>query len=233
VADLSLLEGRIVRSKAHLWMLTVVVALAATIISTPGQLSAKPHKSTPPQARAVHPDIAAAKTMGTKSAPIQLEIFSDFQCPVCRQFYFGVTKQLIDEYVSSGKVFLVHHDFPLPIHAHSTDAAKWANAAAAIGKFQEVEDALYTKQDSWAASGRVDETVAAALSPADMKRVRALVESSEVGAAIQHDEDLGKERNVGGTPSIFVTHKGQMVPLPAQGTTYTLLKQYLDFLLRQ
>lgn len=221
------------RSKAHLWNLAVIVGLAATIISSPALLSAKPRKSAPPQARVVHPDIAAAKTMGTKSAPIELEIFSDFQCPVCRQFYFGVTKQLIDEYVSSGKVFLVHHDFPLPMHAHSVDAAKWANAAAAIGKFQEVEDILYSKQDSWGASGKVDETVAAALSPADMKRVRALVESSEVGAAIQHDEDLGKERNVGGTPSIFVTHKGQMVPLPAQGTTYTLLKQYLDFLLRQ
>ncbi|HLW99982.1 MAG TPA: thioredoxin domain-containing protein [Candidatus Acidoferrales bacterium] len=220
------------RSKAQLWTLAMIFGLAASIISSPAQISAKPPKSTPPQARSAHTDIATAKTMGMKSAPIEVEIFSDFQCPVCRQFYFGVTKQLIDEYVTSGKVYLVHHDFPLPIHAHSQEAAKWADAAAAIGRFQEVEDALYSKQDSWAASGRVDEAVAAALSATEMKRVRALVDSSEVGAAIQHDEELGKERNVNGTPSIFVTHKGQMMPLPAQGTTYTLLKQYLDYLLR-
>lgn len=212
----------------------IILGLAVGIlISSPTWLSAKPAERIPPQNRAVHADIAAAKTMGTKSAPIELEIFSDFQCPVCRQFYFSVTKQVIDEYVSSGKVYLVHRDFPLPMHEHSRDAAKWANAAAAIGKFQEVEDALYTKQDSWGATGKVEEVVASVLSPAELKRARALVESPEVLAAIQHDEDLGKDRNIGGTPSIFVTHKGQMVPLPAQGTTYTLLKQYLDFLLRQ
>lgn len=170
--------------------------------------------------------------MGVKSAPIEVEIFSDFQCPVCRQFYYSVTKQLIDEYVTSGKVYLVHHDFPLPIHAHSQEAAKWADAAAAIGRFQEVEDALYSKQDSWAASGRVDEAVGAVLSATELKRVRALLDSSEVGSAIQHDEELGRERNVNGTPSIFVTHKGQMTSLPAQGVTYNLVKQYLDFLLR-
>ncbi len=222
------------RSKAHISTAVMILGLAVgCVISSPTWLSAQPAKRMPPQNRAVHADIAAAKTMGTKSAPIEIEIFSDFQCPVCRQFYFSVTKQVIDEYVSSGKVYLVHRDFPLPMHEHSRDAAKWANAAAAIGKFQEVEDALYTKQDSWGATGKVEEVVASVLSPAELKRARALVESPEVGAAIQHDENLGKDRNIGGTPSIFVTHKGQMVPLPAQGTTYTLLKQYLDFLLKQ
>lgn len=220
------------RSKARLWTLGIIFGLAAFIISPISQVSARPPKSTQSQAKSAHTDIATAKTMGMKSAPIEVEIFSDFQCPVCRQFYFSVTKQLIDEYVTSGKVYLVHHDFPLPMHAHSQEAAKWADAAAAIGRFQEVEDALYSKQDSWAASGKVDETVAAVLSPTEMKRVRALVDSSEVGAAIQHDEELGREHNVNGTPSIFVTHQGKTAPLPAQGVTYNLMKQYLDFLLR-
>ena len=62
-------------------------------------------------------------------------------------FFLTATTPLMNDYVASGKVYLVHHDFPLPMHAHSLDAAKWANAAAEIGKFREVETALYTKQD--------------------------------------------------------------------------------------
>lgn len=171
--------------------------------------------------------------MGSKSAPILFEDFSDFQCPVCKQFFFGTVQPMIDEYVSSGKVYLVHHDFPLPMHAHSTEAAKWANAAAAIGRFQEVEVALYTKQESWAASGKVEEVIASVLTPEEMKRVRALYGSPEVESALKHDLDLGNDRRVNGTPAIFVTHKGVMAPVPALGASFPLMKTYLDYLLKQ
>lgn len=218
------------RSKARVWTTTLAFGLAALVVISPALLSATPQAT---QARGTHADLSAAKSLGSKTAPIELEIFSDFQCPVCRQFYFSTTKQVIDEYVSTGKVYLVHRDFPLPMHAHSSEAAKWADAAAAIGKFQEVEDALYSKQDAWGATGKIDESLSSVLGPTDMKRVHALLDSPEVTASIQHDEDLGKERNITGTPSIFLTHKGQTVSLPALGTSYNLLKQYMDYLLRQ
>jgi protein-disulfide isomerase len=66
-----------------------------------------------------------------------------------------------------------------------------------------------------------------------MKRVRTLVDSPEVASAIQHDEDMAKAKGLTGTPSIFITHKGQTAQLPPAGATYTLLKQYLDYLLTQ
>ncbi len=227
------------RKYTKLWtMVTLTLAglMGISSLSLPARPGAR--QSKPPQTRPVQPkpslaEITAGKSLGTKTAPILIEDFADFQCPMCRSFFLGITRQVIDEYVSTGKVYLVHHDFPLPMHAHSREAAKWANAAAVIGKFQEVETALYTKQESWGATGKVEEVVAGVLTPAEMKRVRALYASPEIETAIQHDMDLGRSKSVNETPSIFVTHKGQTVPINAVGASFPFMKQYIEYLLKQ
>ena len=111
-------------SKFALVSLVVLVA-ASAFLAAPNQAKPSPARNKPAQI-----DFAEIKTTGVKSAPIKIEIFSDFQCPLCRKIYLTVTKPMIEEYVSKGKVYLIHHDFPLTIHAHSRDAAKWANAQA-------------------------------------------------------------------------------------------------------
>jgi len=196
-------------------------------------------KSTPkagalPQTKVTAAQIATAKTLGNKNAPIQFEVFSDFQCPMCRSFFLSASHKMLEDYCSAGKVYLIHHDFPLPIpaHVHSEEAARWADAAAAIGKFHEVESALYSNQDSWGATGKIEEVVANVLSPADLKRVRALVENPEVRAAIQRDKDLGDSRGFNGTPTLLVTHNGHSDQLNPVGLTPNLLKPYLDYLLQ-
>lgn len=193
----------------------------------------KPTVAPPPGARITAADISKAKSVGSKNAPITVEIFSDYQCPMCKNFFLGASQRLLEDYASAGKVYFVHHDFPLaiPEHKHSEEAARWANAAAAIGKFHDVESALYTNQDSWGATGRIEETLAGVLGPANLKRVKALLESSEVKSAIQSDKSLGDSRNVNSTPSIFVSHGGHMELLPVSGISYNLLKPYLDYLL--
>lgn len=212
------------------WIAVITLALTGLIGISSASLKARTAAS---QTKTSLADITAGKSLGTKGAPILMEDFADFQCPMCRSVFLGITRQLIDEYVTTGKVYLVHHDFPLSIHSHSREAAKWANAAAAIGKFQDVETALYTKQDSWAASGNLEEVVAGVLTPAELKRAKLLYASPEIEAAIQHDLDLGHSRSVNETPTIFVTHKGQTVPVAAAGMSLPLMKQYIEYLLKQ
>jgi protein-disulfide isomerase len=180
-------------------------------------------------------DLTALKSSGSRQAPITIEVFSDYQCPQCKQFYLTTTQQLMDNYVATGKVFLVHRDFPLPMHSYSHEAARWANAAAEAGQFEMAQRALYNKQDDWGSTGKIEATLAAALSPADMKKVRTIesAEAPQIDAAIGRDIALGNSRQVTGTPSIFVTHAGQTTALPAGGVNYALLKQYLDYLLQQ
>ena len=56
---------------------------------------------------------------------------------------------------------------------------------------------------------------------------------SEINAAIDRDHAMGVQRNVNQTPTIFVTAHGKTEGLPGGGVDYKLLKQYLDYLLRQ
>ena len=187
------------------------------------------------QAKLTPDELTLKKSMGSPTAPIKLEIFSDYQCPACRELYLTTTRQLIDNYVSSGKVYLVHRDFPLTMHTYSRVAAHWLNAAAAAGDFQAAENALYSKQDQWGTTGNVEQTLASALSAADMAKVRAVeaAQKAQLDAAVQNDLNMGNSRNVSGTPSIFVVHHGQTIPLPSGPVPYPLLKQYLDSLLAQ
>ena len=87
------------------------------------------------------------KAIGSPSAPITMEVFGDFECPACRAFYEVTVKQVIDDYVVPGKVYLVHRDFPLEMHPYARQAARLANAAAQFGQFEAMERALYDKQD--------------------------------------------------------------------------------------
>ena len=205
------------------------------VASKPKTSSQAPAKAFPPTSVKVSiADIEKAKSLGPKSAPILVEIFSDFQCPQCKNFFLGASRRLLEDYAAAGKVYFVHHDFPLPIpaHVHSQEAARWANAAAAIGKFHEVERALYTNQDSWGATGKIDELVSEVLGPANFKRVKPLVDSTEIKAAVKKDMDLGDSRNVSLTPTIYVTHGGHTELLPPSGASYNLFKPYLDYLLQ-
>jgi protein-disulfide isomerase len=202
-------------------LLAFAVALVATALAAQTQTRVSPAELT------------AAKSIGSRQAPITLEIFSDYQCPDCRRLHVTTTRQVIDAYVSTGKVYLVHRDFPLGMHTHARTAARWINAAAAAGVFQAAENALYARQDEWAATGNVEQALASALPAADMRRVRAIESSqrAQLDAVVQADVNLANSRNVSGTPSIFVIHRGQMTPLPPGSVSYSLLKQYLDYLL--
>lgn len=180
-------------------------------------------------------ELTARKSLGSRQAPITIEVFSDYQCPQCRLFYENTTRRVIENYVTTGKVYLIHRDFPLAMHPYARQAARWLNAAAAAGHFETVSRALYAKQDEWAATGQIEPVIAAALPPAEMNRVRQIhsTQATALDSAVQSDVSLGTSRRVTGTPTIFVTHRGRTEQLPVGGVTYTLLKQYLDYLLQR
>ena len=172
-------------------------------------------------------DIDPREAFGSKNAPIVMEVFSDFQCPACKTLFNTTNRQVMDNYVSTGKVYLIHRDFPLPMHAHSQVAAQYSRAAAQIGKFEPVEQALFDNQEKWEQTGDVDGTVAAVLSPAEMTKIRALVKGGTINAAIQKDLALGRLYNVNQTPTTVFHAKGQTFPY-AGVMSYEILRNFLD-----
>jgi protein-disulfide isomerase len=210
----------------------IPIALAALL---PMISSARPRQSTQAAKAPTAVDLTTLKSMGSKDAPITIEVFSDYQCPQCRNFYLETAHQLMQTYIPAGKVYYVHRDFPLSMHSHSREAARWASAAAIAGVFETAEQTLYTKQDEWGSTGKIEDALASSISAADMKKVRTIEASQgpQIDAAIARDMALGDSRGVNGTPTIYVFHKGQMTPLPPGGVNYSLLKQYIDYLLQQ
>ena len=185
-----------------------------------------------PQSAAGLPDIDPHKAFGSKNAPVSMEVFSDFQCPACKTLFTTTNRRLMDDYVSIGKVYLIHRDFPLPMHAYSRVAARYARAAAQLGKVEPVEQALFQNQEQWEQSGDVDGTVAAVLSAAEMTKVRALVKGATLDPMIDKDYAVGQTLRVNQPPPTVFHSIGQTYPYSGV-MTYDVLKTFLEQLLSQ
>jgi protein-disulfide isomerase len=215
------------------WIRWTLLGVVLGLLLWQGSTQATAQTKTAKAAPAAAP--APLKALGVKSAPITVEVFSDFQCPACKGLYEQTLRPLIDNYVSTGKVYLVHRDFPLEqLHKHARQAARYANAAGRLGKFERVVEALYAKQEQWSLDGNVEGVVAAALTPAEMKQVRGWVQQpAQLDAVIDQDVRLGNRVPVRSTPTVVVLHAGATYPLPPGGVNYSLLRQFLDDLLRR
>lgn len=208
-----------------------VPAPEAKLATSVGEPSAAP---APAAARpdAGVTDVDPHKAFGSKNAPIILEVFSDYQCPACKSLFETTNRQLMDNYVTTGKVYLIHRDFPLPMHAYSRIAARYARAAAEIGRIEVVEKALFDNQEKWEQSGDVDGILAALLSSADMAKVRALVKGGTMEPLIDKDFAIGQMYRVSQTPTSVFHSKGQTYPYGG-AMNYEILHQFLDQLLNQ
>jgi protein-disulfide isomerase len=160
-------------------------------------------------------EVDKGKILGSPSAPIVIEVYSDFGCPACRIFHDQMLPLIVKDFVMRGRVQVISHEFPLniPAHKHSREAAQYATAAARLGLYQPVADALFRSQESWENSGKVWETVATVLSPDQQKRVQALTKDPSVPSEVQRDVDQGNREGITGTPAIFIT-RPQHLTLP-------------------
>lgn len=231
------MNQRLILVRVALGALVVLGAANLLVLAGPQKSSAaKPARSSSPSAApaAQSPitvdgvaEIDPTKSFGNKNAPVVMEIYSDFQCPACKQLFLTTTQRVMDNYVNTGKIFMVHRDFPLPMHAYSRVAASYSRAACHVGKCEEVEQALFQNQEKWEANGDVKGTVAAVLSPADMKKVQALVDSKSLEPLIDKDRQLGMAVPVNQTPTtVLHTKDGQTIPF-AGFVSYDVLKSGL------
>jgi protein-disulfide isomerase len=173
------------------------------------------------------------KESGSPTAPITIEIYTDYECPACRNLYMTVLPSLNADFVATGKVHLLHRDYPLPQHQFSKLATRYANAAGTIGKYDIVANQIFVTQPEWEQNGNVDAAVAKVLSPADMEKVRALVKNdSHLDDSVTRDVAMASQDHLSETPTIVIVAKGKREVISG-GMPYSILKQYLDNKLKQ
>ncbi len=151
----------------------------------------------------------AVHIRGEHDAPITLEEFGDFQCPPC-----ATISPHLDETERDyrPRLRLVFRNFPLPIHAHSTEAAYAAEAAGLQGHFWEMHDLLYKEQTNWSTAANVPELFNsyAQMLGLNVDRFKADVQSPAVKKAVEADQRDGTARGVTSTPTVFLN--GVLIP---------------------
>ena len=171
--------------------------------------------------------IDTAKTFGNPAAPVTIELFSDFQCPSCRGLHMQILPSLMRDYVVPGRAYLVYKEFPLMMHAHAREAATYAVAAARVGKYEQVADALFQNQNAWAADGKIFESIATALTPAEQKKVQTLVKDPGVLSEVAQDVQEGLDQNVNQTPTMVIIRGTKRYPIGGV-VNYSLLQSLLN-----
>ena len=90
------------------------------------------------------PVSARDHAQGTENAPLTLVEYGDYQCPYCGAAY-PVVKQV--QKALGKKLRFVFRNFPLTqMHPYALVAAEAAEAAALQGKFWEMHDLLFERQ---------------------------------------------------------------------------------------
>jgi protein-disulfide isomerase len=169
--------------------------------------------------------------LGNNTAPITMEVYSDFECPHCKTYHDTVLPQVIRDYVNTGKVYLIHRDFPLAMHKYSREAALYAMAAGKLfNKYEQVSGALFDNQAYWSANGKLDEVVAKALTPEEMKKVRVAIREPQLNQQLDNEIAAGFRAGVNSTPTTILTRHLRTYPVPSD-VSYPLLKRFLDDLL--
>ena len=84
-------------------------------------------------------------SMGEPNAPVKVLIYSDFQCPWCKNFIDNNEPTVLNNYIKTGKVLYTYVPFSF-LGKESTQAAAAALCAADQNKFWEYHDIIYANQ---------------------------------------------------------------------------------------
>jgi protein-disulfide isomerase len=189
----------------------LIVALVAVLAVVGGSYFYHAKRSAHPALKISNDAGAQIKetghVLGPASANLTVEEFGDFQCPPC-----GKISEPINQLQKQHNFRLIFREFPLPMHAHSREAACAAEAAGLQGRFWEMHDILFREQAVWSNSTDVRALFSAyaGMLGLDIDRFKRDMDSGEVQDQIDLDQHRGTLIGVKTTPTIFINN--QAVP---------------------
>lgn len=89
------------------------------------------------------------ETVGAATAPVVMEVFSDFQCPACKLFYVSELPSLLRDLVQPGLLRIESKDIDIIDRGSSTeslDLAAGGACAAAQNRYWEYHDLVFWNQ---------------------------------------------------------------------------------------
>ena len=156
-------------------------------------------------------------------------MFSDFQCPHCRDFYLGTIRPVLQEYSSKDKVCVIYHEFPLAIHQYAKQASRYVEAAAQLGpqKLLPVFDSIFTDQAQWSQDGSLEASVAKVLPHDDFLKLKKIMQDPGINTTIEKEIQLATQKDVKSTPTMVISYIGRQQRVEGL-VKYEVLKQFID-----
>src|ERR1700712_5429954 len=99
------------------YLLLLIPAALLTAQTPAAPKKAVEHKTTAPVV-AKETVVKNFKESGSPTAPITIEVYTDYECPACRELFLNTLPPLTTDCVATGKVRLIHRDYPLPQHQY-------------------------------------------------------------------------------------------------------------------
>ncbi len=160
--------------------------------------------------------------MGDPNAPLHITVYSDFQCPYCKQFFTQTESLLTQYYISTGKAYFTYRSAGNWVSnniaratnvtpaTESQDSALAAYCAADQNKFWEMHDALFANsrdvEDQGSFIPRRLTAIAKTVSGLDVKTWQSCYDSSKYAAQVKQDLDDATAAKIDGTPYFVVTY---------------------------
>ena len=155
-----------------------------------------------------YPD-AGANSMGDPNAPVKMIVYSDFQCIYCMRYWSETESQIIETYVTTGKVYYEYRSFGDFLGQESGKAAEAAYCAGDQGKFWEYHDLLFF---NWTGEGTGDfspdklEQYASKLD-LDLKSFSNCLSNGNTKPLLERDVADAQAGGIHATPSFLINGK--------------------------
>jgi protein-disulfide isomerase len=139
----------------------------------------------------------------TPLPPVEIVLYSDFQCPFCAQFAQPF-RELQTKGIDGVQTTVRFKNFPLSMHPNAQVAHQAAMAAKAQGKFWEMHDLLFANQQRAQMGDLLSYARKLGL---DVARFQKDVDSEQTKKTIESDVAEGTKIGVNGTPSYTINGK--------------------------
>lgn len=154
------------------------------------------------------------KTLGPSGAPVQIVVYSDFQCPACQKGELVIQKMMsLPEF--SGKIHLTFRHYPLPVHRWAGLAHQAAECAHKEGKFWDYHHKLYAEQAIWSAQNNPTEAFLryAKEIGLPLDAFALCLASPEIRSQVLKDQSKGDNLRIQSTPTYFINGERVVGPM--------------------
>jgi protein-disulfide isomerase len=205
------------RNRCGLWL---ALASAALLISAAA--GARAQFAAPPQGTQVHDSTALRPPAGARVALVE---FEDLECPDCAR-----ANPLLKQMAATYKIPWVRHDFPLPFHAWSFNAAvnaRWFDLKSnALG--DEYRDAVFANQQSITTPNVLRDFTTKFAQSKGIALPFVMDPQGKLAAEVKGDFALGQRIGIEHTPTIWVVTANSKGAPFVEVVDRTKLSQLLD-----